>query len=235
MLQKYWLIAPLVFSSFAAAESADVAEALKGSVFHFSTQVSRTVEKDLMHAEIFSRKTGKNLSSLRQAVSAHLNQAVEQAKAAGNIEINAEGISNYANYDNKGKVNGWVAEGRVQLKSRNFEALGKVLENLGEEVAVSHVEFGLSPEKMAGLEDEITVEIVKQFQHKAELIRQGLGAKSFIISSVQIATPNSVHHDYAPRMYAEMASSKASPEPMPLEASKQTVSATASGQVRFEP
>lgn len=263
-LKHSLLLLPLALGSFAVnaeTTSADVAAAAaatesaaeaagktpstaqskaenKGSNFHFSTQVSRTVEKDLMNAEVFSRKSGKNLAELKKSVSTNLNKVLELAKKDPSIEVFAEGITNYADYDQKGKVSGWVAEGRIQLKSKNFDAVANILENLGnDDVAIAQVEFSVSPEKMASLEDEMTLEIIKQFQHKAEVIQKGLNAKKFVLSDIQLSTPNGDQPPYvsSPRMYeAKAMSLKAADASLPLEAGRQTISATASGTVTFE-
>lgn len=230
---------PLAFASL-VVNAETVKTEQSGSTFHFSTQVSRTVEKDLMEASVFSRKTGKNLAELKKSVSDNLNAVLEAAKKDPSIEVTADGISNYTNYDNKGKISSWVAEGTITLKGKNFEAIAKILENLGSEVGISNVHFSVSPEKMASLEDEMTLEIIKQFQHKAGVIQKGLNAGKYTLSDIQLNTPNGDMPQYQTRMYAaksyeaqaQMASTEAAD--VPLEAGKQTISASASGKVVFE-
>lgn len=228
---------PLALASLTAnAQTVNTQPDHKGSTFHFSTQVSRTVEKDLMVAEIYSRQAGKNLADLKKAVSKHLNSVVETAKKSPDIELLAEGVGNYADYDSKGKVIGWVAEGRVQLTSKNFDAVAAILENLGNEVAIARIDFSVSPEKLASLEDKMTLDILKQFEHKAKLIQKGLNAGSYRLSDIQLNTPNGEQLPlYTTRAYEPaMLKSAMSSEELPLEAGKQTISASASGKVIFE-
>lgn len=188
-----------------------------------------------MQAEVFSRKTGKNLAELKKAVSINLNKVLEAAKKDPSIEVSANGISNSADYDNQGRVKGWEAEGRILLKSKNFEAIATILDNLGSEIAISYVDFSVSPEKMASLEDEMTLEIIKQFQHKANVIQKGLNAQKYVLSDIQLDTPNGNQPHYEPRMYmAKESRAAAESASMPLDAGKQTISATASGKVTFE-
>ena len=235
-LKKYLSMLPLAFVALSAAATENTV-ANKGSTFHFSTQVSRTVEKDLMQADIYSRKSGKNLGELKKTVSANLNKVLEIAKQYPSIEISADGVTNQADYDNKGKVIGWETEGHILLKSKDFDAMAKVLENLNNDIAINYINFSVSPEKMASLEDEMTLDIIKQFQHKANIIQQGLNAKHYVLSDIRLNTPNSGDDNYAqPRMYKAMALSEtveSAKAGMPMEAGKQTISATASGQVTF--
>lgn len=230
---KLMLIA-LSFAFAAGVNAENIPNTAKNSAFHFTTQVSRSVEKDLMTAELFSRKAGKKLPELKKAVSANLNKVIEQAKQNIEIELIAEGISNYADYDPKGKVIGWIAEGRVRLVSKNFDAIANVLDNLDEEIAIAAVDFSVSREKAAALEDEMTLEIIKQFQHKAEVIQKGLDAKKYTLVDVQLDTPNGHTPHYETRMYAMNATKMAADTKLPLEAGKQLITATASGKVVFE-
>lgn len=234
-LKKIFAILPLAVATLSvSAESPVEAQSTnEATTFQFSTEVSRTVEKDLMQATVYSRKNGKSLEALKKDVSANLNKVIEQAKAYQDIEVQAEGITNYVNYNEKQKVDGWIAEGYINLKSKNFDAIAKVLNDLGEDVAVANISFSVSPEKMKALEDEMTLEVIQQFQHKAAVIQKGLSAKRYLLVDVQLNTPNGNNRfEAAPMRMAKMASSYS--DNMPLEAGKENISAVASGKVRFE-
>lgn len=232
-LQNFLTILPLAIATMTA--SAETAETTKGSTFHFATEVSRTVEKDVMQANVYSLKSGKSLTELKKVVSTNLNQVLEIAKKYPSIELQTEGVSHYAHYNEKGNIDGWEASGSISLKSKDFEAIATVLENLGKDVAIRHIDFSVSPEKLASLEDEMTLEIIQKFQHKADVIQKGLGAKSYKLKDIHIQTPNNGASQTYPVMYAaKMARSADAMEQMPLEAGKATISASASGSVIFE-
>lgn len=232
-LKKYWAMLPL---AFAGAVNAETEISTAGSTFEFSTEVSRTVEKDVMRARIYSQKTGKSLPELKKVVSANLNKVIEQAKQFSDIEVESDGVRNQLHYTSNNKIDGWVAEGFVHLKSKNIEAMSKVLENLGENVAVDSIDFSVSLEKLAALEDEMTLEIIQKFQHKAEVIKKGINAKSYTLTDVRLDTPNGDQGGayYGARPMAMMTKMANVNESMPLEAGKETISATASGKVKFE-
>lgn len=238
-MKKLLIALPFALASLTAfAETATETAAKKSqSVFHFSTEVSRTVEKDLMNATILSRKTGKSLPELTKAVSANLNKVLEDAQKSKKIEIQTNNIRQYANYNQKGKVDGWVAEGHLQLKSKDFQEMAKVLENLGEDVAIESLYFSVSPETMVALEDAMTLDIIHQFQHKAGVIQNAIKAKKYVLSDVHLNTPNgSEGNQYTFRSAMPMMAKAAdsSGVELPLEAGKETISATATGRVTFE-
>ncbi|WP_301098157.1 SIMPL domain-containing protein [Otariodibacter sp.] len=238
-LHQYLSILPLALTMMDV--SAEVTQPVnqvidkQGSIFHFSTKVTRTVEKDLMRAQIYSRQSGKSLLDIKKKVSVNLNKVLESIKQYSSINVSTTGISNRVDYDDKGKAKGWVAEGQIVLQSKDFEIMAKVLETLGNDVAIDYVNFSISPEKRASLEDEMTVEIINQFKHKAEVIQQSLQAKNYVLSEITLNTPNSggQYQRSMPVMYATKSLSAMEDDSLPLEAGTGELSATASGKIIF--
>lgn len=232
-LKKLFIILPLAGASLATSAE-ELSATTQGTTFQFSTEVSRTVEKDLMNVSLYSRKSGKSLAELKNEVSANLNKVLEVAKQYPDIEVQTDGISNRVNYDDKGKVNGWIAEGYINLKSKNFASIEKVLESLDNQIAIEEINFSVSPQAMKALEDEMTLDVIKEFQHKAEVVQKGLNAKTYQLVNVELSTPQNPVGHYARPMMAMAKMSSSTAEEMPLEAGKETISATASGKVKFE-
>ncbi|QLB41428.1 SIMPL domain-containing protein [Mannheimia pernigra] len=249
-LKNFLTILPLVLATAttfaqtvtpeAAAVSAENKD--KPATFHFSTEVFRTVEKDLMQANVYSQKSGKSLPNLKKEVAQHLNRVLEEAKKYPSIEVEAEGVINYANYNGKGNIDGWETTGSIHLKSKDFDAMAAVLESVSKDVAIRYVDFSVSPEKKASLEDEMTLEIIKKFQHKADIIQKGLGAKKYKLSNINIQTPDESGGQYYQHRLAydsaeyavKQAAIGKSAKALPLEAGKTTIYASASGNVEFE-
>lgn len=231
-LKKLFIILPFVGASLAT--SAEVlTDVNQATMFQFSAEASRTVEKDLMDVSLYSRKSGKSLVNLKNEVSVNLNKVLAAVKQYPEIEVKADGISNRVNYNEKGKVDGWIAEGYINLKSKNFLSIEKVLEGLSNQVAINDIRFSVSPETMKVLEDELTLEVIKRFKHKAEVVQKSLNAKGYQLVDVQLNTLNS-EGTYGVRPMMAMDKSANYSEEMPLEAGKEIISATASGKVKFE-
>ena len=231
-LKKFFIILPLVGASLTT--SAEVlTDVNQATMFQFSAEASRTVEKDLMDVSLYSRKSGKSLVNLKNDVSVNLNKVLAAVKQYPEIEVKADGISNRVNYNEKGKVDGWIAEGYINLKSKNFSSIEKVLEGLSNQVAINDIRFSVSPETMKVLEDELTLEVIKRFKYKAEVVQKSLNAKGYQLVDVQLNTLNS-EGTYGVRPMMAMDKSANYSEEMPLEAGKEIISATASGKVKFE-
>ena len=231
-LKKFFIILPLVGASLTT--SAEVlTDVNQATMFQFSAEASRTVEKDLMDVSLYSRKSGKSLVNLKNDVSVNLNKVLAAVKQYPEIEVKADGISNRVNYNEKGKVDGWIAEGYINLKSKNFLSIEKVLEGLSNQVAINDIRFSVSPETMKVLEDELTLEVIKRFKYKAEVVQKSLNAKGYQLVDVQLNKLNS-EGTYGVRPMMAMDKSANYSEEMPLEAGKEIISATASGKVKFE-
>ncbi|MDP8161805.1 SIMPL domain-containing protein [Pasteurella skyensis] len=235
-LQKYWVILPLITATFTALAEEKTDQKYQ-STFHFSTEVRRIVDKDLMFASVYSRKTGESLAKLRTFVSKNLNEVLELAKQYPTIEVEATGIQNYPHYK-KEKVKGWEAQGDIRFKSKDFEAMEKLLNGLGDEIALNSIDFSVSPEKMAVLEDEMTAEMIQKLQHKADIIKKGLNAKSYILSNIQLDSvnnrPRQLYRGQMAQMTYASKSSFQDEDSLPLEAGKETIVTRASGTVKFE-
>ena len=88
-LKKLFIILPLVGASFSVSAEG-LSETKQATTFQFTTEVSRTVEKDLMEVNLYSRKLGKSLNSLKNEVSANLNKVLDIAKQYPDIEVQAD-------------------------------------------------------------------------------------------------------------------------------------------------
>ena len=247
-LKKYWAVLPLAIATpfMVHAEGQTIGHVFEEQAknddnkteFHFSTDVTREVEQDSMQASLSSRKEGKSVKELKSQVNEKLNKVMDLIKQYPSIEVSSNGIRTYPTY----YTENWVAEGELVLKSKDLESMAKVLDNLGDNASIDNVSFSVSKEKLASLEDEMTLEIIQQFQHKAEVIQKGLNAKKYTLQNVRLNTPSdraSFSDGYyfaEERALSKMAlSSEAkTAEPMILIPGKQIIKASADGSIQFE-
>ena len=255
-LKKYWAVLPLAIATpfMVHAEGQTIGHVVEEQAknddnkteFHFSTDVTREVEQDSMQASLSSRKEGKSVKELKSEVNEKLNKVMDLIKQYPSIEVSSNGIRTYPTYytqkNGKRLIENWVAEGELVLKSKDLESMAKVLDNLGDNASIDNVSFSVSKEKLASLEDEMTLEIIQQFQHKAEIIQKGLNAKKYTLQNVRLNTPSdraSFSDGYyfaEERALSKMAlSSEAkTAEPMILIPGKQIIKASADGSIQFE-
>lgn len=246
-LKKYWALLPLTIATPFMVQAEEQAQNdTNKTEFHFSTDVTREVEQDSMLASLSSRKEGKSVKELKSEVNEKLNKVMDLTKQYPSIEVSSNGIRTYPTYytqkNGKRLIENWVAEGELVLKSKDLESMAKVLDNLGDNASIDNVSFSVSKEKLASLEDEMTLEIIQQFQHKAEIIQKGLNAKKYTLQNVRLNTPSD-RANFSDGYYfaGERALSKIAPsseakrsEPMILIPGKQIIKASADGSIQFE-
>lgn len=254
-LKKYWAVLPLAIATpfMVHAEGQTIGYVVEEQAknddnkteFYFSTDVTREVEQDSMQASLSSRKEGKSVKELKSQVNEKLNKVMDLIKQYPSIEVSSNGIRTYPTYytqkNGKRLIENWVAEGELVLKSKDLESMAKVLDNLGDNASIDNVSFSVSKEKLASLEDEMTLEIIQQFQHKAEVIQKGLNAKKYTLQNVRLNTPRDIetslgfNFSVEERALTKMAlSSDKTSEPMILIPGKQIIKASADGSIQFE-
>ena len=246
-LKKYWAVLPLAIATPFMVHAEEQAKNDDNKTeFDFSTNVTREIEQDLMKAILSSSKEGKSVKELKSEVNGKLNKVMDLIKQYPSIEVRSDGIRTYPNYytqkNGKRLIEHWIAEGELVLKSKDLESMAKVLEGLEDNITIEDVSFSVSKEKLASLEDEMTLEIIQQFQHKAEVIQKGLNAKKYTLQNVRLNTPSdraSFSDGYyfaEERALSKMAlSSEAkTAEPMILIPGKQIIKASADGSIQFE-
>ena len=247
-LKKYWAVLPLTIATPFMVHAEEQAKNDDNKTeFYFSTNVTREIEQDLMKATLSSRKEGKSVKELKSEVNGKLNKVMDLIKQYPSIEVRSDGIRTYPNYytqkNGKRLIEHWIAEGELVLKSKDLESMAKVLEGLEDNITIEDVSFSVSKEKLASLEDEMTLEIIQQFQHKAEIIQKGLNVKKYTLKNVRLDSPSDrAIFSGANYYFAESAitsqrrrdSEEKTSQPMILIPGKQVINANATGTIQFE-
>jgi raw score 8.85 len=246
--KKYWAVLPLAIATPFMVHAEEQAKNDDNKTeFDFSTNVTREIEQDLMKATLSSRKEGKSVKELKSEVNGKLNKVMDLIKQYPSIEVRSDGIRTYPNYytqkNGKRLIEHWIAEGELVLKSKDLESMAKVLEGLEDNITIEDVSFSVSKEKLASLEDEMTLEIIQQFQHKAEIIQKGLNVKKYTLKNVRLDSPSDrAIFSGANYYFAESAitsqrrrdSEEKTSQPMILIPGKQVINANATGTIQFE-
>lgn len=245
--KKYWAVLPLAITTPFMVHAEEQAKNDDNKTeFYFSTDVTREIEQDLMKATLSSRKEGKSVKELKSEVNGKLNKVMDLIKQYPSIEVRSDGIRTYPNYytqkNGKRLIEHWIAEGELVLKSKDLESMAKVLEGLEDNITIEDVSFSVSKEKLASLEDEMTLEIIQQFQHKAEVIQKGLNVKKYTLKNVRLDSPSDRGIFSGANYFAESAitaqrrrdSEEKTSQPMILIPGKQVINANATGTIQFE-
>ncbi|MDO4696884.1 MAG: SIMPL domain-containing protein [Neisseria sp.] len=165
--------------------SAVAAEPLNYNVVSFSEQANATVAHDLMTVTLVVREEGRDRRSVGNTLTRRLNTV--QAKIAENRILRAELIGrNIQPRYEKGKIVRWNDTAYIKVKSKNFQALNKLVAEVQNEALLNNLYFSVSPEKRSETVNELSSQALKNFRTRADVVSSALGFSGYKIININI-------------------------------------------------
>lgn len=178
---------------------------------------------------------GKTAAEVNRA----LTQALEQARAAvtipAGVSLSSGSFRTSQAFNKEGRPDGWRGRAELLLQSTDLAATEKVAGLLGTRLALTSVNFSLSPDKRRQTEQALLKEVAQAFRDKASAAASAFGFERYKIVSLDFGGQGSAGN--AP-MLMRSAPSVASPQSDPIVFSLDPgliqVSIAVSGKVRFD-
>lgn len=151
------------------------------SLLHINATESREVDQDLLIATLRIESENESNKFVQNEVNTAMAKALEMAKEYEDVKAITRGYNVHSYDKNSGKRNMprndvWKAQQSVELKSKNADAL---LELAGKIQTAGFVMGGLnyvlSPEKAAQIQDEMLEAALEKLQNRAERAAKALG------------------------------------------------------------
>ncbi|MDO4997631.1 MAG: SIMPL domain-containing protein [Neisseria sp.] len=179
------------------------AEPLNYNVVSFSERVSSTVANDLMSVNLLIRESSSDRQNASNSVTKRLNAVQAQLKnSAFKVELSNRYVQ--PEYNNQGKIRGWVDSAYVQVQSKDFVALSKAVAQVQNDAMVQDLRFSVSPEKRHETVNELSKQALKNFRSRAKVLSETLGFSDYKIVNINI--DSSFNTSYAaPAMMKTMA------------------------------
>lgn len=195
---------------------------------------SRQIANDEMQAVLSIEKTHKSPSELAQQMNQLMNFATATAKKYPTVKIKTGQQSTNPIYDDSNrKIKDWRAYATVMLESQDMEATSKLIAELQQHFQLENVNFSVSEQQRKKVEDELLLEASKNFQHRANLIRQAWNKSSYDLVSFNVDT----HSQYIAVPMMAMASSarqKTLADTQEMNAGESTITMNAHGQIQLK-
>jgi predicted secreted protein len=170
-----------------AAEQGKAGE-LNYNLIEFSVQARRETPNDLMQAMLFAEAAGADPAVLAARVNKTIGDAVKQAKTVSGIKVESGRYTSSANYQ-KGRQEGWRTRAELNLESRDFTALARLIGRLqSADLQLGQLNFTISPDLRTRIESELTQEALAAFKSRADLIRQSLNAQGLRVVTIRLDT-----------------------------------------------
>ena len=169
---------PLICFSLLCSASAFAAEAT------LSVEAGQMVANDELVLSVTSEAEAKNAGELNASLDTALNTALRIAKQYPAVQTSLVGRSAYPVYTDKQKINGWRGQNRLELKSKDFDQIGKLSSALSSTFSITSVDYRVSEALETKVQNQLISEASESFKTRAGLIATSLGDKSFSIETI---------------------------------------------------
>lgn len=209
-----------------------VEEAQRHNQVHFQVEHSRPIGNDRMQATLNASAEDGNATRLADQINRTMDWALKIAKAYPKVETRTASYQTHPVYD-KDKIQRWRATQELSLEGADFAQLGELIGKLQERLQVTGINFSVSPERRAMVEDELIAKALGAFKQRAELVRKQMGAKGYRIGTITI-NQNGTTPIPRPMLRAKGVMEMSSVAAPALEAGTSTLSVTVNGSIELQ-
>lgn len=215
-----------------ASHSAAAEEERRYNQIHFQVERSRPVDNDRMQATLSITAEDANAARLADQINRSMAWAVNVAKNYSRVERRSGGYQTYPVYE-KDKVQRWRATQELLLEGSDFAQMGEVIGKLQERLQVNGIQFSVSAERRATIEDELIAKALDAFKQRADLVRRQLATKQYRIVNVSISQDGAAPPP-RPMLRAKGIMESASVATPAVEAGSSTLSVTVNGTIELQ-
>lgn len=174
----------------------------------FQVERSREVENDWLRASVVAQAEDADAAAAAERVNQAMSWALERGRKAAGLELKTTGYQTWPIQED-GRIRRWQASQQLLIEGRDAAALTRLLGELQSRLQLVSLEFTLSPERRRAVEQELSVEALKAFRTRADLVADTLGASGYEIVRIDLgggaAAPAYDRMQMAGRAMAEQA------------------------------
>ncbi len=190
---------------------------------------SAEVGNDILVAVLFAQREGDNAQELASEVNSAIAWGLEIAKGRPEVQVQTLDYSTAPVYD-KQRLTGWRVSQQLRLRSENAGALGELIGQLQERLAVRSIDYRLSPDKRSSAERQLVVEAIASFKRRAGLVAEQFERPDYRLVDLQVSTGSEPIRMRSARAVAMSAEATVAPV---LEAGTQRVEVHVSGTIEL--
>lgn len=160
------------------------AETLHYNVVEFSESASVELLRDTMTAHLRVYEEGRNRETVSGNFVKKLNNVTRKATASPfKSELLHRSASPRYEYDSKGRrtQTGWEEQAVVQVESRNFEALNKLIAESQSDANLESLTFKVSKQNRQDALDEVSKAALARFKDRAASLTKAMGFRNYKI------------------------------------------------------
>ena len=152
----------------------------------FQVVVTREVENDWATARLSAMAEGQDPARVAADVNERIERALATAKKEKGVEVESGGYVTQPVYD-ENRIVRWQAWQEIRLESSDVDRLSKLIGQLqGAALTLSGIEFSVKRETREALQNDLTLEALRAFRARADLITKGMGRAAWSLVSMSV-------------------------------------------------
>lgn len=155
----------------------------------FQVEATRVVSNDLMSAALSVTLQAQQPAQVAQQLNTQLNAALQKINQYSSVKATRSNQNSYPVYGKNNRIEAWRGVAEVRIESRDFKAAGELIMQLQNTLQLGDVQFSVADDSRAGIEASLMTEAIKNFQARADTVRQAMNAKAY--KTVHLSISNS--------------------------------------------
>ena len=204
---------------------------LRYNQVRLQSQQTEAVSNDTMHVSMNTYAEMQDPAKLAAKINNDMEWALQQAKQVQGVKINTGSYQTWP-ITRKEVTTGWRGQQDLVLESADTETLSRLVGQLQDRLQIKSMNFTVSDEKRAGVENRLIDAALDAFKQRAEIIGDNLKASDFRIVEINVNTSTQ-----RPPMLrqARMASmSMEASDAVAVEGGESDVSVTVNGRIELQ-
>ena len=175
--------------------------------------------------------SGTSAAAVAREVNRDIAAALELARAQGAVKVQSGNVSTWPVYgkDGQGRITAWRMRSELRLESTDTAAMSELVGKLQQSLALAHLTMEPAPETRRKAVADVTVDALRAFETRAQLIADTLGRR-YRIAHLAVGD-HGLQPPPMPRMRAAVMAAEAAPAP--LEGGESRVSVHVSGRIEL--
>ena len=214
-------------------QSAVADEAPRYNQVRLSAQASAQVSNDTLQVTLTTYGEERELARLAERINADMEWALGKAKQHSDIKVSTGSYQTWPLTTKDGRnTTGWRGQQTLQLESRAITALGRLAGELQEKLRITAMQFTVSDEKRASIENQLIDAALDAFRSRARIIADNLKARDYRIVDISVNTSSTTQ---PPVLYrsAAMVSGMAEESAVSIEGGDSDVKISVSGSIEL--
>jgi predicted secreted protein len=181
-----WLLLPALLACATVSIAAEPSEPRYNTV-HFQAEAQREVQNDVLNATLYVELNNASASALAAAINNSVNDALRMAKEYKGVRARSGNYQTYPVYSKSNVLQGWRGRGEIRIESKDFDAASALIGKLQAGMQLAGIGFSVSPEARRAIQDELSVEAIRAFKARAEILKTALAGRSYKLVRLDVS------------------------------------------------